>query len=176
MPSDPTSLLTTEEASGLLGLVFGPTMPEAIAWAEMDEQGQLRCLANATADFNSVRWKGRDRISGQTHRWPRCSHRYPNAVITDRAGEDTSAEHTPFMPRAIRMAMAAQAAFHAACELGYIDGTRIAQAAAQGIVSQGGGGMSESIDRMTAMSAWSRLCLKAQQLAEPFVARSAEGV
>ena len=36
--------------------------------------------------------------------------------------------------------------------------------------------MNESIDMHTARSAWARLCLRAQQLAEPYRVRSAEGV
>lgn len=176
MLSDPTALLTTEEASGLLGLVFGPDASEAIAWSELDETGQLRCLIRATADFNRVRWAGRDLVIPQTNRWPRREHSYPYATITDRPGVDTSSEFTPRMPLAIRRAVAAQAATHAATELGFADHDRIAKAAGIGVVSQGGGGMSESIDLGTAHSAWARLCLTAQQLAEPYRAYHAEGV
>lgn len=176
MASDSTSLLTTEEASGLIGLVFGPDEPEAIAWSEMDEQGQLRCLIRATADFNRIVWKGRDVATTQRHRWPRKAIQYPHAIVTDRAGEDTSSDFTPNMPIAIRRALVAQAATRAATELGFDDADRIAKAAAQGVTSQGGGGMNESIDQSVARSPWARLCLRAQEFAEPFRAYSAEGV
>ena len=176
MASDTTALITTEEASDLLGLVFGPETAEAIAWSELDEQGQLRCLIHATADINRVRWRGRDLVIGQANRWPRREHRSPYATITDRPGVDTSSEFTPNMPIAIRRAVAAQAATHAATEAGFLDHDRVAKAAALGVTGQGGGGMNESIDMHTARSAWARLCLRAQQLAEPYRVRSAEGV
>ena len=176
MASDTTSLLTTEEASDLLGLVFGPNEPEAIAWSEMDEQGQLRCLIRATADFNRIVWKGRDVATTQRHRWPRKAIQYPHAIVTDRAGEDTSPDFTPNMPIAIRRALVAQAATHAAREAGFDDNERIHKSAALGVTSQGAGGMNESIDLSVARSAWSHLCLRAQQYAEPFRAYSAEGV
>ena len=175
MASDSTALLTTEEASDLLGLVFADDTAEAIAWAELEEQGQLRCLIRATADSNRVPWIGRDLVHGQVNRWPRRHHQYPHETITDRVGVDTSSEFTQHMPIAIRRAVAAQAATHAAREAGFEDNERIHKAAAVGVTGQSAGGMNESIDPTGTRRSWSHLCLIAQQFAEPFVARTAGG-
>ncbi len=107
MASDSTSLLTTEEASGLIGLVFRPDEPRRSRGRRWTNRARLRCLIRATSD--RIVWKGRDVATTQRHRWPRKAIQHPHAIVTDRAGEDTSSDFTPNMPIAIRRALVAQA-------------------------------------------------------------------
>jgi hypothetical protein len=139
-------------------------------------------LRQATADLDSVRvWVGRVLEPEQATLWPRQAEgqvaRWPvGAIGTNGIGisviepwvSPPAGVLVASIPEAVGVACAIQAAHRALRAAGLDASGHVEEAAARGVTSQSGGGISESVDGSVARDSWWRLDGEARRVMERF--------
>jgi hypothetical protein len=148
-------------------------------------------IRQATADLDAVRtYVGRSAAAEQATLWPRSVESSGQRVSSN--GQIGSNDIGVFMiepwvsppagvlvasiPEAVGVACAIQAAHRALRAAGLDASGHVEEAAARGVTSQSGGGISESVDGSIARDPWWQLATESRKLLERLVRAGFQGV
>jgi len=161
--AQPLAYLTAAEATTLITAEMLAVDPARVAFAALAADADRDImLRRATEDIDAVVWRGKRSDESQGLAWPRIES--DTLEIIDADPDADGSESVADLPRDFRRAVAAQAAHHAVREAGLDTSAHIEEATRRGMVSQSGGGQSQTYDLARATAAWARLCVRAQTL------------
>lgn len=158
-----TGYITAADAEDLLAAFYGSSNPRRLAFEAASADDQAVFIARATREIDACLWIGRVVECDQTFMWPRL-YSESNPVVIEPDPDEPDDAPVADLPRAVREACAVQAANIAQREAGTDPTGHLNDFAARGGISQGGGGMSETLDAEHARTPWARLCADAQAL------------
>ncbi|MBO6740257.1 MAG: hypothetical protein JJ916_10390 [Phycisphaerales bacterium] len=150
------------------------------AVATLSTEDKIACIANASIDFDAVRWDGFKLDPDQPTAWPR-KDRYGKLILPGGEVQYPSSlggGEWSFLslPREIRLGVAIQAAARAADQLEIDQSLKVTGLAAQGITGISGAGTSWATEGMIARQPSSRLHETVRRLVDRYLARGAEMV
>lgn len=161
-----TGYLSPFEADDLI-VKAGLTGNVRASWDNASTATREAAIYLATRDIDAVRWDGVRKDEEQPFQWPRRES-VNSAKLKGRDAYRTGFEQVLDLPHEVRLACAIQAAVRCGRMNGLDPGRVIEQATARGVISQSGGGQSESYDLKAATSTWASLCVDAQRLLSGF--------
>lgn len=177
-PSIRSAYLTVSECTAILHeMLLGADLMRR-AWDSLESDDQLKCVTNASIDFDTVRWDGAVAVDGQAMMWPRIDEYgeiiLPNGelLIPDTLGTEEWSYTN--LPAAIRIGVALQAAARAAAALRIDTTQEVLGKAAAGITGIVGAGLSQSAEAHIARQPSSVLHWTVLKIVRPFIANSVE--
>lgn len=173
-----SAYLTVSECTAILHeMLLGADLLRR-AWDSLDTDDQVKCVTNASIDFDTVRWDGAVAVDGQAMMWPRIDEHgeiiLPNGelLIPDSLGTEEWSYTN--LPAAIRIGVALQAAARAAAALRVDTTQEVLGKAAAGITGIAGAGLSQSAEAHIARQPSSVLHWTVLKIVRPFIANSVE--
>jgi hypothetical protein len=179
-PSTRQEYLNVAEVGAILAEIIVVSGMLRQAWTSLSTEDQIACIANASIDFDSVRWKGHKLDADQPTAWPR-KDRYGNLILPQGevqypASLGDGAWSFASLPREIRIGIAVQAAARAADQLNLDQSLQVVGMAAQGITGIGGAGTAWSTEGHIARQPSAQLHRVVRQLVSRYLATGAEFV
>ena len=175
-PSTRQAYLSVVEADGIIDeMLLGAQLMKQ-AWASLTTEDKLKCIANASIDFDSVAWIGLKQTVDQSTAWRRIDRHgeliLPMGEPQLPTGVNTGTWSFAGLPREIRIGVAIQAAARAAQALSLdIDAETLGRAA-MGITGLSGSGMTVSADPVAARRATSNLHWSVLRIVSKYLVRT----
>lgn len=175
-PDTRLEYLSVSETDAIIAELLVSTAYMRQVWGSLSNDDKLNCIANASIDFDEVRWVGSKQDADQPTAWPRVD-RYgvlilPQGEVQYPASLGGGSWSFASLPREIRVGVAVQAAARAMDQLELDQSMRAVDMAAQGLTGINGAGVSWSVDGAIAREPRSRLHTSVRRLVDRYLVRS----
>ena len=187
-PSDPSDdytgpntqllYLSADEATAIIEeMLIGQNLMRRF-WSSLSSVDMVNCIANASIDFDAVRWDGFKIDPDQPTAWGRVDRNgvliLPGGEVQYPASLGGGEWSFPLLPREIRVGVAIQAAARAMDQANLDQSMKAVDLAAQGIMAINGVGQSWSVSGAIAREPRSRLHPYVRRLVERYLVRSVD--